>query len=576
MVKTIGNISAIVFLSMSVSLCAVDLSLRMVDSQGVPLTQAGAGQPFYVEVSVGDVNAFGVAPHIVGLDQFEVASSGTHINSINGRTTAKYKYEVRIDKPGVYTIGPAELHYNRDKYISNELKIVVGEQAVESGQRRKNSADQKIFLRLHASKKRVVVGEPIACSLRFYYNDDRIVLRQLIEQEMKQFSRKNARGPYAGSEKIDGVAYQYVEWQWDVYPKEAGKLTIPAYGADYERESQREDFWGGLGKFFGNRVEVKRVYSNAATVDVESLPESKEPIQGVGSFSAFTVQAHPAVAKQGEGIVVTVSIVGDGDPDQVQFTGLQDVPDALKCYESKQSVQEPTQAGQPYTKNYEYVVQGLKTGSWHIPAQTFYYYDVRKKKFVTLTSAPVILTIMPGMQQETVPLDNDTDVVIENDGDILPLATHDTEMMSLQERVIPWWIIYLLMIVPMIGMAVRAMMAWWHAYSNNYSGQRLARQAYKTAHNKVMRAKKANDASLLYTIINQFFADKKSIAINNISLEMTVRVLQSKGFDEASCARWENFYTRIAERAFSATGTNNDTQLFYEAEQWLNQLSRIV
>ena len=99
------------------------MSLQVVDTQGVPLEQVATGQPFRLEVTVTDVSSFSQYPHVAGVEKFAVRNTGMRITTVNGRTTAHYSYELRIDTPGSYILGPAEFTIRGNTFSSNKINI---------------------------------------------------------------------------------------------------------------------------------------------------------------------------------------------------------------------------------------------------------------------------------------------------------------------------------------------------------------------------------------------------------------------------------------------------------------------
>ena len=551
--------------------------MHVLDIDGSPLAQAGAGHPFIIEVSMVDVAHGGQPPVVKGIEAFHVKNAGMRITTVNGKTTSKYMYELRIDVPGSYSIGPAELVYNKQKLLSNAIRVTVGK---EQREQQKTAHGKKkhapILLRLSTDKERAVVGQRIICTLRFYLSDPNISLRQMIEQDSPELPRKHVRGPQQGTEILDGMEYGYVQWDWDVYPQNAGSHIIPAYGADYDRAIERDDFWGGLGRFFGDRVETKRVYSNAVSLEIDPLPLPNKELQGIGTFTALNVTAKSTVAKQSEGIVVTVEVLGDGDPDTILFSELKGIPDALKYYESTQ-----TEIEEPNKKNYigkrfEFIMQGLQTGSWEIPSQSFYYYDVKQKAFKTLQSAPLSITVMPGVKQNTGIAPTKTMHKEEHEPTIMEI--HDGPWYPVRpSRIVPWWLFLLFLFLPISFVVYQKTVRLSRRRARgNYRAKR-AHQAFGYARKQVKRCKKDTDAQHVYQIFIELFADRWQISMAAVSASYIEKRLRDVGMSDKLCVEWNTFFSAIAERAFGAKKIKKqDTILLDKAEQWIDVLETFL
>ncbi len=569
--KIVGNVLFLFLLCCGV--IHADISLRILDTDRSPLVEAAAGRPFLIEVSIHDAHNVEQPPVVQGLDQFVIQNTSVRIATINSKITAKYTYKVSIDTPGTYTIGPAVVNQES----SHSLRIIVGNEQIESVDKHEKK-EAPVLLRLLANKDRAVVGEPVHCWLRFFYTDPTITLRHFIENDSKDMRRKKMIGPHNGTQALNGINYQYVEWEFDIVPQKIGRSTIPAFGADYDQEvEERDNFWGGLGRFLGNLVATKRIYSNALSLEVDPLPESEKLIQAIGHFSAITVSAKPAIAKQGEGIVVTVEIVGDGDPDAIEFSTFENMPAALRFYESNQTVVEPTKEGELPKKRFEFIVQGLKVGTWEIPSQSFYYFDTKLRKFTTLNTVPLSITIMPTTKKTVTIKDNDDEqgATHEYKDDIAPLHK-EWSYIGVPEWRLPWWLFIIMVLVPIIFLLYEFVSRIFLQKQQGSYGARRAKKAFGTAKKRLEIIKKHDNSHELYTLFVELFADRWQISIASISAEEIKERLSKKGFDATKLNAWDDFFARIAERAFGVKKIAEDKYLFEKAEQWIEELERFL
>lgn len=582
MVRIIGRkLLLILLVGLGVATTQAAMTLRLVDSEGSPLSQASAGQPFVIELLVTDISRVGQPPTIRGLEQFGSQHVGVAISTINGKTTTKYSYRIRIDTPGTYEIGPAVMADNRQQQTSNTLRVVVGDHAIEQKQsgKKKDQKKSPVLLRMKTDKQKVVIGERIASSIRFYYTDNTVSLKQFIEQEMKHLDRKQVRGPYTGVEKIDGVEYHYLEWLWNTYPRTVGKQVIPAYGADYEVHMQRDDLWGGLGRYFGNRVETKRVYSNAVPLEVEALPKHTKKVDAVGSFSSFRMNAQPVVAKQGEGIVLTMELVGDGDPDGIAISTLQHIPASLKWYESKKSVDEPAPGDNEYTMRFEFVVQGLKAGSWEIPAQAFHYYDVNRHEFRTLKSAPLTVTIVPGAPKKPTPpasSDREDKEVSQERYPIRDLHQCNGCEVAGCSWALPWWLVLLLAIAPLMAGIVQRIIWYLGIWCAARNAKQRIRYAFSRALKRAGQARTAHNTQILYSIMVELISARCNVTAASVTADFIRKRLFDAGASDEIITQWSAFFERITQRAYGHGTAEGDEQLGKETEQWIKKLQDYI
>ena len=135
--------------------------------------------------------------------------AGMRMLAVNGKMSSHHMYEIRIDSPGTYTLGPATFEHKGKQLKSKTVRVLVGKEQIEE---KDNSCETRapILLRLYADKDHVVVGERVTCRLRFYLAQADIALRKFIEQETPLVRRSQSRGPRKGHESLDGVEYAYI------------------------------------------------------------------------------------------------------------------------------------------------------------------------------------------------------------------------------------------------------------------------------------------------------------------------------------------------------------------------------
>ncbi|HLW72631.1 MAG TPA: BatD family protein, partial [Candidatus Babeliales bacterium] len=121
--KIVGNI-VIGFLSL-VTICLDARIVMELRTENGAQNQVVVGQPFTLDVIIEDLYGSVQAPTIKGLNGFAARQSGTYMSSINGKSTARYSYQVRIDTVGSYVLGPAVLQHQQQEFVSNELRVDV-------------------------------------------------------------------------------------------------------------------------------------------------------------------------------------------------------------------------------------------------------------------------------------------------------------------------------------------------------------------------------------------------------------------------------------------------------------------
>lgn len=549
------------------------VTLKVKDLNGIPLKEVAAGYPCKIELSIDGAQRRMENPTIKGLDQFHLEGRETSMQMINGNASVTYGFRARCNKPGVYTIGPAHLTIEGKEYSSNVVTItVLAEQA------RSDTKDNDTpFARLRCNKKEAVVGEKVEMSMRFYYPTHDYLLRDVGNPPEKGYLRKNLQGPFAGTERVNGSMYHYVEWSWDIYPTDPGTLAIPAYSFDYDtRKEGREQRFASFSFLFNQQqYDRHRIYSNASELEVVPLPSTKTPVSAVGQFSSFNARITPAHAQEGDGMLLVLELIGHADFDSITLAPLQ-MPDQLKWYDSQEIPTENMRSGS-YKKVWEYVIQGLKAGSYEIPAQKFTYFDTKKRAVVTLATQPLAVSISAGAsqegaaplmqaQEEQPPVLQSIDVV-DSTG-IKPI--HESgQWYGYYERSMPLWLYIVLMTIPVFFVITR----WWY---NNQAGriQRVARKHYlfKQARARLLHAQQRGTGSAVYPEFISILSSCLLIPESMVTSELVEHALQKAGLDDKECQEWKQFFMQAAAYTFyTADHQGTDVEDFFkQAVRWLD------
>lgn len=572
MKKILGNIVAL-GLFIFAQARAQEIALRSSSMDGKQIENAIIGQPFIVHVTISPASSTHSQPELSYDPSLHVRQAGFQMQSINGASQITYNYRVYAEKEGTYTFGPARLQTSQQSLVSNTLQIKVLAEAPASTSKQKREVP-KAFLRLTTDKKHVFVAEKVRCNLRFYYVHNKVQLRHIGEPEPTQceyFTIQKKQGPEAGQETIDGVEYDYKEWSWELYPKNPGSCLIPAYYADYNLPSRRDDFFSLFSSVLNGVSEQKRVYSNGVSLNVKPLPGGKSDNQAVGSFDSYTASIDSRALKQGEGAVLTLSLVGDADFDRIEQPALAHMPTELKWYESKVSVT-PLPTGMQQ-KNFEYILQGTKSGDWVIPSQEFTFFDTKTKRYKTLQTTPISVHVIPmngqGRRNQEVIDDNQPEAAqVQSDEQIDALPLAQGPWLATQDKVIPWRLLAI-MCVMLAGISAFIVLA----IMIKSGGMPLAAQkkyAYVKAQKQIAKAQKKYDYSLLYTAMQNFVALKSNNNGYQLSESELLALLSKLGVSENIKHRWEQFWQQLAEARFGFKAENlSRPELFIQAQEWL-------
>lgn len=549
--------------------------MEITSFDGHKITQAAAGETFLIKLSLDDVEA-AQDIRIKGLRDFSVKKTGYSLITINGEKHANITYQVRIDRPGNYLIGPAYSQTTKDRSNSARIKVVAERVTQQRTMQQRNGSKQQdgqVLLRLWTDKDTVFVGEKIKTVLRLYFAEtDDISVDQIVANDPATIEVGEKSVPKKGEQEIDGVSYVFLEWQWDMYANEPGDLVIPAYHVDYNKQLPMQRGLGSFALFFGPRYERKRVYSNALTLQVRALPDKNREVGAVGNFLSYHAKITPAVAKKYEGMVLTLALEGDGNLQSLKTPELKGMPEQFKYYPSKSKI-DKTPFGQK--KTFEYIVQAMEEGDWEIPEQRFSFFDVDGRAYKMLKTSPLFVSILPG----DAPIEN-LDIAQEcpakrPEDKLAALAQTRIEFAKNEPNALSlFWFIFLL-VLPFICASIYALGFRTHWLTQKIAPHYIKRRAFVVAQKELARAYRYHDTRSLYGIFKRLFAHRLSVSAATITKEsLDIHIAESSWSDETKQA-WSIFYDKIAQAAYT-TGQKEVMRLFHEAAQWIAELERIL
>ena len=577
MVKIVGKIFIIIFL------CALSLNARILmeirPENGVR-DQVVVGQQFVIDVTIDDVYGSVQPPVIKGLEKFNAQRTGVAMTSVNGKSNTRYSYQVRIDTLGSYTIGPAVVRYQQQELVSNTVNVAVVKDIVTAVSHGRNGSHQepKVFLRLFmANTESVVVGQKIECALRFYYQDRSVSLNKIGQPELPGFDVKNMSNLESGVAESNGAQYYYAQWRWDMYPTKPGEFIIPAYNIDYEIPAQDNHVLGGFFMFMNNRADRKRVYSNAITIKVLSLPHYDGRVDAIGVFERITAEIKPGMAKEGEGMVLALEVEGIGNLDAMA-TPVIIMPEALKHYDSHSTVIAPQSSDELPKKRFEFIVQGMQYGDWEIPEQSFTYFDTEKNSYETLRTSPLVVSIMPGVVSNKKNINSvdggaqaPTIVIEEVPQQRIGNINSVGQWYPVEERQpLQWWLFSMLFLMPCLYVWRPTITENFGLLSNKFSWGRK-RRAFKQARKKLEQSLMFADYSNFHAIFVELFASCGQL----YSLKDAATVLRAAGLPVELLGEWNSFVDSITHAAYAKTDNKKD-ELCRVAQQWIDRLEKIL
>ena len=343
----------------------------------------------------------------------------TSVQIINGKRTESsqttYSYILRPLKVGKFTLAKASAKVKGDEIYSSPHTIEVVSSGSSSGQssqpsqnqssrpqsQQGNISDSDLFLRLSLNRSDVVVGEPITATIKLYQRVNISGFEGVSFPSFNGFWSQEIEAPSNiefQRETYDGQIYNVaVLRKFLLIPQHQGRLNI--YPAELVCLVSVRVSSGGNSIFDGFFDEYrnvrKKVQTKPVTVNVSALPAGAPASfgGGVGEFSISasvskdTVKTHEAAS-----LIVTVS--GKGNVALLEAPKVSLPPD-MEVYDTKVT-SNIAPGGMSGTRKYEYPFIPRSHGDFVIEPIKYSYYDVNQKKYVTLETRPIDLTVLKG------------------------------------------------------------------------------------------------------------------------------------------------------------------------------------
>lgn len=559
---------------------ATSIILKLSTTDNTELTQAGIGHPFLLHVIIEGASNTAQYPIIKNVDSFHVRRNGFQMNMVNGATSTTYSYLVRIDEPGTFTLGPAQITESNGPLESEPIRILVGseQKAVES-RKNKPTANKSNILRLTCDKETVHVGECIHCSLTFFTSDPLVSLHSLNEpdqQSLTGFTIKNKSEPITGTKMLNGIEHRFAQWNWDLYATRPGTLVLPAYAVDYNTQTNNTMF-GFL--FAANSV--KRVYSNTIPLNVHPLPAHRNKPALIGFIDQFTAKIEPAHAHVGQGMALTLAITGQGDFQSCGMLELKGLPADLKWYDSKHH-REPVPSNSALSTHVmEYVIQALNPGTYTLAPQEIFYFDTRERTFKTHKTNAITIQIMPAPASqknvpEACPQEISTSGAIEEQI-IKPLAQKGpwaTEPLHHVPWKLFWSLMALLAVVWLLLTLITTNQYWLY---KKVATLLPSNSIYSKARKQLQKAHELGNYTAFYTIFINLLASHFRLDGASLSPENIEQTLINAGLTNKAVQDWKLFYSQIAESGFYKQSQNPYfyTHLYEQSLYWVSVIETV-
>jgi len=348
------------------------------------------------------------------------------------------------------------------------------------------------------------------------------------------------RGLNAKNGTYNGEQYRYVVLQKALLiPTKSGKLTIDPIKMDIVIGVPT-----GRGDFFGNPIirNVTKSFASAKKfIQSKALPIDGKPESfngAVGDFN-FVVSSSKNILKSNESATVSVKVTGNGNLKLFELPEIK-TPSELEVFtpEQKEKITINSRGIRgSVTKNYTVVPQFK--GKYKIPSTEFSYFDLKEKKYVTLTSEDLFVEVLEGKELVT---DSDIDAntkkeIIITGNNFRYIQTNSTFYLAKKSDFYASKLYYLILILPLLFIPVGIVIAKKNkARSNDVLGNKL-RKADRLAKKYLSEAKKQLGTKEAFYValekaLHNYLKAKLKIETSDISKEKITGLLKKEGVNE--------------------------------------------
>lgn len=538
------------------------VSLSLCDIHKQPLEQPAVGIPFYLVATVTSEQQIEEAPQIEGLEDFEQGS--VHVAStlhvINGVTesTVSYYHTVRCDMQDTYTVGPAVLKLERQISTSEPLEITVGNTPVYD----EPQMEQKARLELKAEKDSVFIGEPLKVTMSFCAAEG-VQIIQALNADFPGWVI-GAVDPSTTREFVRNRE-RVIEHTLELYQYTPGEHIVPSLSVPCAVPVKRHRMSFLFDDMFGQSKEQIIVQSNACPIRVKPLPSYDGVVHGIGHITRTELSCEHESAKVGEGIVVRLTVSGEGNVEGLEAPPLH-LPQGLRYYDSTSSIMRHEYG---WDKTFEYVVQASQEGVHGIPEQTYTFFDYTVGEYSTHPTLPHLLKITSALSQSG-PVTLQSSSLVQDDPhggkeSLRPLPLHR------ESSRFAWWLIVLACCAIFGGGGGYGMWRLGRWYRRKYNRQLRYRFAYRRARRRFAVCARDRNPVALYKAWISLFADRCSVSEQEVSELFIEQCLRKIGMEDY-LKSWRKDFLRYAEHAFSAKAYDED--LVRSSKVWLQRFEK--
>jgi len=304
----------------------------------------------------------------VAIERQSRSSSTSYINGV--RTGSYIKHFFFVASHDI-TLPSYTMIENGKKVSTKPLKLKVTK-AVQN---------DNLYFKAFLSKKEVMVGEPFFVTLVYKQAKGLdIVDRRLLNPSGKHFWVEKTPIESAS----ESATHTMNKLKFVFTAQKSGDLTIDPAHIKVGEMAYGNDAWGNLRRI----TRYKTLFADTLKIKVNPLPKG---VENVGNFK-FKVAVDKNKSNEKDAINLTVTVSGEGNIADIPVFN---VPlDSVLVYDEKPKKEHAYKNGK-YRGTFSQKFAIVSDHNYTIPALSFSYYSLSKRKKITLKSKPIRIEIKP-------------------------------------------------------------------------------------------------------------------------------------------------------------------------------------
>jgi len=564
-------------------------------------------------------------PNIQGINVLSGpnTSQSSSVRFINGSTTMSitytFTYLLQASREGTFDIPVATVTANGKQITSNKLSIKVLKNSNSPGTQYKGSGNQNqgggsqpgvsagnandVYIKAFASSSNPLQGEGIVVTYKIF---TKVPIAQINISKLSSFSGFWSQNLMKENDKlqqttqvIDGEQYIVADIRKiALFPLKSGRLVIDPLELSCVAQVRRQtktrtgdpffdDFFND--SFFNSGIAnvEKNLKSNPLIISVKPLPEEGRPADFSGAVGNFTFHSEvdKTRLKTNEAVTLKCTVSGKGN---IQLIDKMDVvfPPDFESYDPKVTSDIQTSvSGISGNQTFEYLLIPRKPGKFNIKSIRFSYFDLEKRRYVTLTSPEFDLEIEKGSGESGAAMTysgaNKEDIKYIG-SDIRHIKDNNFRLTRTGARFFISTGFWLLLIFPALVFLVFLIL--WRKLAARRSDTVLMKniKATKVARKRLQKAEefqKSGNVDNFYVAISQalwgYLSDKFSIAMAELSIESVHDALVRKNVSETIIAQFIETLNNTEFSRFAPGEKNvNMERIYNEALEIISKMER--